>query len=149
MLVTSGPDATSRAALRLLTERLPGMGTIEGGGSADLAAPSDPPTLRSAQMVEGSSLCAIKIPNLSRQAISEFGAFLDGAQKVQVVGHHQGMPIVFGTVSAAVRVRVDRRMITWGHEAPRVERRIFLPLRYLPALTDSRRPNGDASTSLW
>ena len=149
MLVTSGPDAASRAALRLLAERLPGMSTVEGGASADLVTPGDPPTLRSAQMVEGSSLRAIKIPNLSRQAISEFGAFLDGAQKVQVVGHHQGMPIVFGTVSAAVRVRVDRRMITWGHEAPRVERRIFLPLKYLPALKDLRGPSGDASTSLW
>src|ERR1700694_1909694 len=149
MLVTSGPDAASRAALRLLAERLPGMSTVEGGASADLVTPGDPPTLRSAQMVEGSSLRAIKIPNLSRQAISEFGAFLDGAQKVQVVGHHQGVPIVFGTVSAAVRVRVDRRMITWGHEAPRVKRRIFLPLKYLPALKDLRGPNRDASTSLW
>ena len=43
--------------------------------------------------------------------------------------------IVIGTVSAAVRVRVNRRMITWGHQAPRVERAIYLPLRYLPSLS--------------
>ncbi len=145
----SGPDAASRAALRSLMERLPGMSAVEGGGSVEPVTPSDPPVLRSAQIVEGSSLRAIKIPNLSRQATSQFGAFLDGAQKVQVVGHHQGMPIVFGTVSAAVRVRVDRRMITWGHQPPRVERRIFLPLRYLPALADLRGSRRDVSGSQW
>jgi hypothetical protein len=90
----------------------------------------------------------VRIPNLSRQTTSEFGAFLDGAQKVQVVGHHLGMPIVFGTVSAAVRVRVNRRLITWGHQAPRVERRIYLPLRYLPALADLREA-GSAAGSQW
>lgn len=150
MLVSnSGPDAASRAALRSLMERLPGMSAVEGGGSVEPVTPSDPPVLRSAQIVEGSSLRAIKIPSLSRQATSRFGAFLDGAQKVQVVGHHQGMPIVFGTASAAVRVRVNRRMITWGHQPPRVERRIFLPLRYLPALVDPRGSSRDVSGSQW
>lgn len=150
MLVSnSGPDAASRAALRSLMERLPGMSPVEGGGSVEPVTSSDPPVLRSAQIAEGSSLRAIKIRNLSRQATSQFGAFLDGAQKVQVVGHHHGMPIVFGTVSAAVRVRVNRRMITWAHESPRVERRVFLPLRYLPALRDLRGSSRDASRSQW
>lgn len=150
MLVSnSGPDAASRAALRSLMERLPGMSAVEGGGSVEPVTPSDPPVLRSAQIVEGSSLRAIRIPNLSRQATSQFGAFLDGAQKVQIVGHHLGTPIVFGTVSAAVRVRVDRRMITWGHQPPRVERRIFLPLRYLPALADLRGASTGVSGSEW
>lgn len=149
MLVSnSGPDAASRAALRLLMERLPGMSAVEGGGYIEPVTPSDPPVLRSAQIVEGSSLRAITVPNLSRHTSSEFGAFLDGAQKVQAVGHHLGTPIVFGTVSAAVRVRINRRMITWGHQPPRVERRIYLPLRYLPALADVReRPR--VSRSEW
>jgi len=149
MLVSnSGPDAASRAALRSLMERLPGMSTVEGAGSPEPVTASDPPVLRSAQIVEGSSLRAIRIPNLSRQTTSQFGAFLDGAQKVQVVGHHLGMPIVFGMVSAAVRVRVNRRLITWGHQPPRVERRIFLPLRYLPALADLRE-SSPATGSPW
>ncbi len=136
MLVSnSSPDAGTRAALRSLMERLPGMSTVEGGSSLDPGVSNDPPVLRSAQIVEGSTLGAIRILAVSRTPSSEFGAFLDGAQKVQVVGHHFGMPIVFGTASAAVRVRVNRRMITWGHQPPRVERRIFLPLRYLPALS--------------
>ncbi len=149
MLVSnSGPDAASRTALRSLMERLPGMSAVEGGSVEPVTA-SDPPVLRSAQIVEGSSLCAIRIPSPLGQGTSQFGAFLDGAQKVQVVGHHLGMPIVFGTVSAAVRVRVNRRLITWGHQPPRVERRIFLPLRYLPALADLRESSAGASGSPW
>jgi hypothetical protein len=150
MLVSnSGPDAASRAALRSLMERLPGMSAVEGGGSLEPVASNDPPVLRSAQIVEGSTLRAIRIPTQSRPASSEFGAFLDGAQKVQVVGHHYGMPVVFGTASAAVRTRVNRRMITWGHQLPRVERRIFLPLRYLPALSDWRPSSSGPEGTKW
>ena len=150
MLVSnSGSDAASRAALRSLMERLPGMSAVEGGSFLEPVASKDPPVLRSAQIVEGSALRAIRIPTLSRPPSSEFGAFLDGAQKVQVVGHHYGMPIVFGTASAAVRVRVNRRMITWGHQAPRVERRIFLPLRYLPALTEWGASSFGVAGSEW
>jgi hypothetical protein len=125
------------------------MSAVEGSSSTEPVTTSDPPALRAAQIVEGSSLRAIRIPSLIRQDVSEFGAFLDGAQKVQVVGHHHGMPIVFGTVSAAVRVRVNRRMITWGHQPPRVERRIFLPLRYLPALADLRGSGSNGAGSQW
>jgi hypothetical protein len=150
MLVSnSGPDIASRAALRSLMKRLPGMSAVEGAGSVEPVMSSDPPALRSAQIVEGSSLRAIRIPSVSRHDGSQFGAFLDGAQKVQVVGHHHGMPIVFGTVSAAVRVRVNRRMITWGHQPPRVERRIFLPLRYLPELMVLRDPSSASPQSQW
>jgi hypothetical protein len=150
MLVSnSGPDASTRAALRSLMQRLPGISAVEGSGSFELLAPSDAPVLRSAEIVEGTSLRAMKVPNLSRHLNSEFGAFLDGAQKVQTVGHHLGTPIVFGTVSAAVRVRVNRRMITWGHQTPRVERRIYLPLRYLPALANLRGSNPGASNADW
>jgi len=150
MLVSnSGPDAASRTALRSLMARLPGITAMDGGGSIEPVTPSDPPVLRSAQIVEGSSLRSIKVPNLSRQTSSEFGAFLDGAQRVQAVGHHFGTPIVFGTVSAAVRVRVNRRMITWGHQPPRVERRIYLPLRYLPGLADLRGSGSGLAGSDW
>jgi hypothetical protein len=139
MLVsTSGPDASSRAALRLLMERLPGMSMVDGPTSLEPSMTSDPPSLRAATIVEGTVLRAIRVPDFSRQAASEFGAFLDGAQKVQVVAHFHGIPIVLGTVSAAVRIRVNRRMTTWGHKPPCVERKIYLPLRYLPALAELR-----------
>lgn len=150
MLVSSsGPDAASRAALRLLMQRLPGVSVMDGATSVEPLAASDPPTLRAATVVEGSALGAVKVPDFSPQAKSGFGAFLDGTQKVQIVGHHGGMPIVIGTVSAAVRIRVNRRMTTWGHQPPRVERKIYLPLRYLPALAETREMSADASQASW
>ena len=150
MLVSSsGPDAASRAALRLLMQRLPGVSVMDGATSVEPLATSDPPTLRAATVVEGSALRAVRVPDFSPQAKSGFGAFLDGTQKVQIVGHHGGMPIVIGTVSAAVRIRVNRRMTTWGHQPPRVERKIYLPLRYLPALAETREMSADASQASW
>ena len=144
----SGPDAASRAAFRLLTDTFPGLSPVTGGTSAEPLKMSDPPVLRAAQIVEGSSLRAVRIPDLSRQMTSGFGAFLDGAQKVQVIGHVRGIPIALGTISAAVRVRVNRRMTTWGHQAPRLERAIYLPLRYLPALNGGESI-GSLSRSEW
>jgi hypothetical protein len=93
-------------------------------------------------------LRAVKVPGVSRETPSGFGAFLDGAQKVKVIGHFAGIPIVLGTISAAVRLRVNRRMTTWGHQPPRVERAIYLPLRYLPAL-DNPEPQAAFAASGW
>lgn len=150
MLVSSsGPDAASRAALRLLMQRLPGVSVMDGATSVEPLATSDPPTLRAATVVEGNALGAVRVPDFSPQAKSGFGAFLDGTQKVQIVGHHGGMPIVIGTVSAAVRIRVNRRMTTWGHQPPRLERKIYLPLRYLPALAEIREMSADAAQASW
>jgi hypothetical protein len=132
----SGPDAASRAALRLLMRRLPGVSVMDGAASVEPFAPSDPPALRAASVIEGTELRAVRVPDFSPEAKSGFGAFLDGTQKVQIIAHHGGMPIVIGTVSAAVRIRVDRRLTTWAQEPPRVERKIYLPLRYLPALAE-------------
>jgi hypothetical protein len=115
-------------------QRLPGVSVMEGSAPIDPINSSDPPLLRSAQIVEGTTLRAVKVPGVTRQMESGFGAFLDGAQKVQVIARSGGMPIVLGTVSAAVRVRVNKRMTTWGHQAPRVERKIYLPVKYLPEI---------------
>jgi len=129
--------------------RLPGVSVMDGASSVEPLATSDPPTLRAATVVEGSALRAVRVPDFSPEAKSGFGAFLDGTQKVQIVGHHGGMPIVIGTVSAAVRIRVNRRMTTWGHQPPRVERKIYLPLRYLPALAEIREMSADAAQASW
>jgi hypothetical protein len=105
--------------------------------------------MRPAQVVEGSSLRTLRIPDFTRHTASGFGAFLDGTQQVRVVGHHRGMPIVFGTVAAGVRVRVNRRLITWGHQPPRVERKVYLPLRYLPPLADIRTADSRVGLANW
>ncbi|MEA2765358.1 MAG: hypothetical protein QOK07_1762 [Gemmatimonadaceae bacterium] len=118
---------------------------LEGAGSVERLAGNDPPTLRAATVIEGTALRAVRVPDFSYEAKSGFGAFLDGTQKVQIVAHHAGMPIIIGTVSAAVRIRVDRRMTTWGHQPPRVERKMYLPLRYLPALAELAADAPEAS----
>ena len=149
MLVNnSGPDAASRAALRSLMGRLPGMSAVEVG-SIEPAMSSDPPLLRSAKIVEGSSLRVVKVPDFTRDTVSGFGAFLDGTQQVRLVAHHFGMPVVFGTVAAGVRIRVNRRLITWAQEPPRVERKIYLPLRYLPPLAEIRDAGREMTSGHW
>lgn len=144
----SGPDAASRAALRSLMQRLPGMSAVEGG-SIEPAMSSDPPLLRSAKIVEGSSLRVVKVPDFARHTVSGFGAFLDGTQQVRLVAHHFGMPVVFGTVAAGVRIRVNRRLVTWGHQPPRVERKIYLPLRYLPPLAEILDAGREMTSGPW
>ena len=135
-LINSGPDQASRAALKLLMQRLPGISEINTSVEVDSAGSLDQPQLRSAQIVEGSVMRARKIPGISRDMRSGFGAFLDGAQKVRLIARHEGVPLVLGTTSAVVRVRVNRRMTTWGHQPPKVEYKLYLPLRYLPPLAD-------------
>jgi hypothetical protein len=150
MLVSnSGPDAAGRAALRFLMERLPGVSVMDGAMSVEPLSSSDPPILRAATIVEGSALRAVRVPDFSPRASSGFGAFLDGTQKVKIVGHHLGIPVVFGTVSAAVRIRMNRRLTTWGHQPPRVERKIYLPLRYLPPLAEIRETTKDPEQADW
>ncbi|MFL5502072.1 MAG: hypothetical protein ACJ79Q_12620 [Gemmatimonadaceae bacterium] len=148
MLVNNaGPDTASRAVLRLLRQWLPEMSVIDGASSLEQTSPGDPPILRSAQLVEGSAMRAIRIAGLSRDTTSDFGAFLDGTQRVRVIGHHFGLPIVLGTVSAAIRVRVNRRLTTWGHQPPRVDRKIYAPLRYIPSLANISP--GEAGEANW
>jgi hypothetical protein len=146
LVSSSGPDAQSRAALRALMRLLPGVSVMDGVVSVESRGASDPPNLRPATVIEGTTLRALRVPDFSPEAKSGFGAFLDGTQKVQVVGHRVGLPIVIGTASAAVRVRIDRRMTTWGEELPCVERKFYLPLRYLPALAELA---ADAAQGSW
>lgn len=91
---------------------------------------TDPPTIAPATVVEGGRLRAVRV---SGAPCVRFGAFLDGVQRVRILSHQRGVPIVLGTVSAVVRVRVNRRFVTWGHQTPVVLRRLYLPLRYLPS----------------
>lgn len=143
MLVSNAsPDATSRAAIRLLKEWLPGASTVEGTIDLDLSSRAEQPQLRSAEIVEGSTLRAIKVPDVMREMTSGFGAFLDGAQRVRVIGRDAGVPLVLGTTSAAIRVRVNRRLITWGHQPPKLEKKLYLPLRYLPSVAEAMRVTG-------
>ena len=144
----SGPDAASRAALRMLRDWLPDVSQLSAPDPIERLQSGDPPLLRSAQIIEGTTLRAVKVPDVTRQMTSGFGAFLDGAQKVRVIGHQRGLPIVLGTVMGAVRLRVNRRMITWGHQPPRVESKLYLPLKFLETGKKSMREAEIAASGL-
>lgn len=60
-----------------------------------------------------------------------FAAFLDGTQRVQIIAQEAGVPIVLGTVSAAIRVRIERRMQTWSRFPPALQRKLYVPFAYV------------------
>lgn len=135
-LLQPGPDAASRAALRYIQRLLPGVDAVEAGQPSEPAFPrTDPPQLVAAPMLDGGAMRAIRVQG---EPEARFAAFLDGTQSVRVIGWRGGVPIVLGIVAAAVRERVDRRLLTWTGSAPLVERRLYLPFAYAPALAFER-----------
>jgi hypothetical protein len=108
--------------------------SVSGSPSLVLDRPvaADPPRLSSVELIEHRTFSPVEVgvaPAAERE--SGFGGFLDGAQKVQVLDYAKGMPIVFGTVSAGIRCREQRRLTTWRERGPAVERRLYLPLAFL------------------
>jgi len=128
---------SAHAASRFMMSVLPGASPVEiGAMDADPRGKSEePPVLATPNRIEGTGFRAIRFgPERETRPVSEFTGFLDGAQEVRVVNHDAGIPIVWATVSAAVRVRQNRRLVTWAGHAPEIERRYYLPLRYLTDL---------------
>lgn len=129
----SGPDLSSRAALSFLKSEFPDI-SVSDAPAVVLERPAavDPPRLSAVELVEGKRFSAISVgvaPAATRT--SGFGGFLDGAQKVQVLAYPKGVPVVLGTVSAGIRCRIERRLVTWKEREPAVERRLYLPLAFL------------------
>jgi len=138
----SWPTST-HAARRLIMAELPRASAMElVPGEGDPRTRNDqPPVLASASIIEGESLRAIRVVPDGAPRESKFHGFLDGAQEVRIVGHCDGVPIVWATVSAAVRVRENRRLTAWSAHLPVVERRFYVPLRYVGDITSSLRDN--------
>lgn len=120
------------------------------------ARSEQPPVLATPSNIEGEALTAIRVaPEGAATRESGFHGFLDGAQEVHVVNHCDGVPIVWATVSAAVRVRESRRLVAWRRRLPAVERRFYVPLRYVddmspsfrddPRVVDTGRPDSSGS----
>lgn len=153
----SWPTST-HAARRLIMRALPSASAMdltaaesEARGRAD-----EPPILATPNVLEGTRLEAIRVaPSRGARLESAFVGFLDGAQDVRIVNHCDGIPIVWATVSAAVRVRHNRRLTAWTRHAPQVARRYYLPLRYLddispefrsdPGVVDTGRPDSSGA----
>jgi hypothetical protein len=95
----------------------------------------DAPQLLPPEVLEGEFFRAIHVadPKAAR-GTSGFAGFLDGTQDIRVVNQSHGIPIVWATVSAAIRARVNRRLIAWAGHPPIVSRRYYIPLRYVEGL---------------
>jgi hypothetical protein len=114
-----------RAARRLLRALTPG-GVVEDDVSASLEITQggvDPPRMAAATLLEGR---AIRPHVVEGEPTVRFGAFLDGTQRSHVVAFEGGVPIVFAQAAAVIRVRIDRRMRTWGGGAV-IHRGLYVP----------------------
>lgn len=132
----SWPTST-HAARRFIMAALPNASAMELSASeGDPRGRSDePPILAVPQPIEGVTFCAMRVaPERAPRLESGFGAFLDGAQDVRVVNHCDGIPIVWATVSAAIRVRRHRKLVTWDRGRPVCAARYYVPFRYLDDL---------------
>ncbi|MFN8571877.1 MAG: hypothetical protein U0132_07455 [Gemmatimonadaceae bacterium] len=92
--------------------------------------PTEPPHTRDCVVIEGDRLEAVA---LSSEPMVGFAAFLDGVQTSRPWGYEAGIPIVFGHAAAAIRVRIDRRLTSWGE--PREFGGMYAPLALLSAST--------------
>jgi len=118
-----------------------------------MTADAKPPRLVGAEVIEGGAMRARRVFG---DPVVAFAAFLDGTQTSHVVAYVDGVPIVHGTVAAAVRIRRNRRLTTWHR--PVVRRRLYGPRRALSAeherilsglgidLVDTAAASGDASS---
>jgi hypothetical protein len=100
----------------------------------------DAPVLLPPDVIEGEFFQAIQVadPRTTR-GTSGFAGFLDGTQDIRVVNQSHGIPIVWATVSAAIRARVNRRLIAWSGHPPIVSRRYYIPFRYVDGLRSGFR----------
>ena len=110
---------------RWLAEVLPDSAPVDGELPVELTNP-EPPRLSQAVVLEGRDLVARVVEGV---ATPGFVAFLDGRQSTATKRYLAGgVPIVLGSVGAAVRERRDRRLFTWEH---RVERALYVSRAHL------------------
>ncbi len=85
----------------------------------------EPPRLQRAEPLESDAVRVRRVPGDPALGIA---AFLDGIQESRVIAHWPGgIPLVHGTVAAAVRLRQARTLVAWRPDSVRVERALFVP----------------------
>lgn len=86
---------------------------------------SEPPRLQRAEPLEGDAMAVRAVDGAPVVGIA---AFLDGIQQSRVLAYWRGgIPVVHGTVAAAVRLRRDRTLVRWRADADRVDRALYAP----------------------
>ncbi|HEX2722320.1 MAG TPA: hypothetical protein VHM24_05340 [Gemmatimonadaceae bacterium] len=134
--------ASVHDASRFILDQLPGCSPVDATPTEPSRySPADePPILVTPDLIEPPPFRAIQVADLKDvRGHSGFAAFLDGTQDLRVVNQIEGISIVWGVVSAAIRARVHRRLVCWAGRPPIVSGRYYMPFRYLPALRDEMR----------
>ena len=119
-------DAGFRDALRLFQNDASALRDF-GPSLETTVTPPEPPRVIQSDVIESTTVRAHRIAD---PPVTGFGAFLDGSQASRVVHYVDGVPIVFGRVSAVVRQRVLRRMVTW--KRPICRSRLYIPRDLVP-----------------
>lgn len=101
--------ASARAVVAAL--RASGIAAAAQGTPLELREAEAPPRIESAISVEGSE---VSVRAVGGDPSAGIVAFLDGIQRSTTRAHVGTVPIVHGAVAAAIRVRQDRRLRTWG-----------------------------------
>ncbi len=134
MTAVQPPERESAVGFRSLQRRLAAL--LPGGRAPSgrdtplelLTTIGEAPRLIRAAALEGGAIRAHRVfgdPEVG------FAAFLDGTQTSRVLDFTGGIAVVFGTVAAVIRVRRNRRLVTWGQ--PLVSRAIYAPRREIAA----------------
>lgn len=113
-----------RDALRAVRQAGAAVAVVESPLELRPVAP-EPPRLQRAEPLEGDAVRVRRVPG---EPTVGMAAFLDGIQESRVIAHWPGgVPLVHGTVVAAVRLRKARTLVAWRPDGVRVERALFVP----------------------
>lgn len=122
-------ERTFRAIQRRLADALHQNVRAESAGGPTLEAQrtttGEPPRLARALILEGNSMQRHAVPGEPQVG---FAAFLDGIQASRPLLYDSMVPIVHGSVGAAIRRRDNRRLATWEFAN---ETRVYAPLGFL------------------
>ncbi len=131
MIWSKRGTSVSIAALRAIQSLFPDAEIVQPDASADEdygGSYNDRPSIAAAECIEGRAFRAHRVIG---EPVVRFAGFLDGIQRARIVSHQRGVPMVEGTVAAAIRVRVNRRAVTWGNRTPVSSRKLYMPLAHL------------------
>jgi len=134
--------ASPHEATRFILDQLPGCEPVDGAPPQGerFSHGEDVPVLVAPEVLEGDTFRAVHVADpRTIRGESGFAGFLDGTQDVRVVNHVYGIPIVWATVSAAIRSRVNRRLVSWNGKDPIVARKYYLPFRYVDGMREDLR----------
>jgi hypothetical protein len=128
---------SAHEASRFILSQLPGSDPIQldRSDSERYGRNDEPPALIAPELLDDGIFRAIDVGDpKTLRAKSDFAGFLDGTQNVKVVNQVDGIPIVWATVSAAIRARINRRMISWSGSSPIVRKAYYVPFRYVSGI---------------